>query len=95
MIELKAAGLECAMEHSIAVHYDGPVVGAFCADLLVNDALVVELKAVLALAKVHEVQLVNYLTATGIADGLLLNFGASSLEFRRKYRLREPEEISF
>ena len=58
--------------------------------LIVDGCLIVENKAVRELAVAHEVQLVNYLTATGIDDGLLLNFGAKSLAFRRKFRL--PEE---
>ena len=49
--------------------------------------LVIELKAVSNLATIHEVQLVNYLTATGIDDGLLINFGSEKIEIRHKYRL--------
>jgi GxxExxY protein len=62
------------------------VVGEFVADLVVENRLIVELKANVALAKADEVQTVNYLAATGHDFGLLINFGASSLEFRRKYR---------
>jgi GxxExxY protein len=58
----------------------------------VNDTVIVEL----AIAKVHEVQLVNYLVATGLDEGLLLNFGAERLEFKRKFRLpKQDEEVSF
>jgi GxxExxY protein len=64
------------------------------ADLLVNDTLIVELKAIEALAKIHEVQLVNYLTATGIDEGLLLNFGGERLEYKKKFRLRRQEPVS-
>ena len=59
------------------------------ADLWVNERLVIELKAALILAKEHEVQLVNYLTATGIKDGLLINFGPS-VQVRRKFREYKP-----
>ena len=59
---------------------------AFVPEVLMNDAPVVEIKSVQALAKVHEVQLVNYLVATRINEGLLLNFGTSRLEFEKKFR---------
>jgi len=75
----------------ISVRYDGQIVGAFAADLLVNDSVIVEVKAIQVLAKPHEVQLVNYLTATGFNEGLLLNFGAERLEFRKKFRLPKTE----
>ena len=63
--------------------------------MLVDDAVIVELKAVQTLAKAHEVQLVNYLVATGFDEGLLLNFGAERLEFKKKFRLPESEPVSF
>jgi GxxExxY protein len=77
------------------VRYDGQIVGIFTADLLVNDSLIVELKAIQSLAKAHEVQLVNYLVATGIDEGLLLNFGAEPLEYKKKFRLPKKEQVSF
>ena len=76
------------------MRYDGQVVGAFAADLLVNDSVIVEVKAVQSLAKPHEVQLVNYLTATGLNEGLLLNFGAERLEFKKKFRRPKIEATS-
>lgn len=82
----------------IAVKYRGQNVGEFAADMLVNDRLIVENKAILALAKAHEVQLVNYLTATGIGEGLLLNFGATSLQYKKKFRianLNEPSQCPY
>jgi len=69
------------------------VVGEFSADKLVAEKVMVEEKAIQALAPAHEAQLVNYLTATGIEIGLLLNFGAQRLEFKRKgrtYREKQP-----
>src|SRR5437867_12617843 len=80
--ELRKAGLRSETEKPISVHYDGQLVGAFTADVLVDDAVIVELKAVQTLAKAHEVQLVNYLVATGIDEGLLVNFGAERLEYK-------------
>jgi len=93
--ELRKAGLRSEAEKPISVHYDGQLVGAFTADVLVDDAVIVELKAVQTLAKAHEVQLVNYLVATGFDEGLLLNFGAERLEFKKKFRLPESEPVSF
>jgi len=92
--ELRKLGLKADAERPITVRYDGQVVGAFTADLLVNDSLIVELKAIQTLSKAHEVQLVNYLAATGLDQGLLLNFGAERLEFKKKFRLKN-EQASF
>jgi len=84
--ELRRTGLPLEVQKSVKVRYGGVVVGDFVVDLLVAGRVLVENKAVRALGKDHEIQLVNYLTATGIEIGLLLNFGASSLEVKRKYR---------
>ena len=84
-IELAEAGLAVKQQNPIPVKYRGEVVGDFYADLIIEDSLIVELKAVQELCKAHEVQLVNYLTATGIDNGLLINFGAS-VEVKRKFR---------
>lgn len=88
--ELRKAGLRVECEKPIQVRYDGVVVGDFSADLLVEGVVMVENKAVQTLAPAHEVQLVNYLTATGIEVGLLLNFGAEKLQFKRKHRTYRP-----
>jgi GxxExxY protein len=93
--ELRKNGLKAEAQRPISVYYDGQLVGAFMADLLVNDSLIIELKAIQALAKTHEVQLVNYLVATGIGEGLLLNFGAERLEFKKKFRVPKSEPVSF
>jgi GxxExxY protein len=81
-------------QRPIPVHYDSQVVGVFTADLLVNDSLILELKANQLLAKPHEVQLVNYLVATGIDEGLLLNFGGQRLEYKKKFRVPKQEQVS-
>jgi GxxExxY protein len=93
--ELRKNGLKAEAQRPISVYYDGQLVGAFMADMLVNDSLIIELKAIQALAKTHEVQLVNYLVATGIGEGLLLNFGAERLEFKKKFRVPKSEPVSF
>src|SRR5438552_10261026 len=92
--ELRKAGIKAEAESSISVRYDGQLVGAFTADLFVSDSVIVELKASQSLAKAYEVQLVNYLTATGFDEGLLLNFGAERLEFKKKFRLPRSEPVS-
>ena len=87
MVELEAAGLRSEKEVPIAVVYKGVRVGDYRADIVVENRLILELKAVAALNAAHEAQLVNYLTATGIDDGLLINFGAASLQHKHKYRV--------
>ena len=93
-LELTRVGLKVEAEKPISVRYEGELIGAFVADLLVNDVLIVETKAVQMLAKIHEVQLVNYLVATGIDEGLLLNFGAERLEFKKKFRRPKQQTAS-
>ena len=89
-IELEKLGLVVKQQESINVTYDGQVVGEYQADLWVDERVVVELKAAQTLVKQHEVQLVNYLTATGINNGLLLNFGPS-MQVKRKFREYKPK----
>jgi len=81
--ELRKAGLTVFHQHPVAVHYDGVVVGAYTADLLVEDAILVELKAVKALDAIHTAQCLNYLKATGLRLCLLLNFGNPRTEIKR------------
>jgi len=84
--ELRKFGLAVVCGHKIEVSYDGVCVGDFVADMLVEGLVLIENKAVRTIVPVHEVQLVNYLTATGIEVGLLLNFGGKRLEFKRRTR---------
>jgi GxxExxY protein len=91
--ELGKAGLQVVCRMPIKVTYDGIDVGKFEADMLVEDSILIENKAVQTLALIHEVQLVNYLTATGIEVGLLINFGAKQLEFKRKTRTYRPKTL--
>jgi len=87
VIELRKTGLLVETQKAIQVHYDGELVGEFIADLIINDTVILELKAIKQLTKVHEVQLVNYLVATGKAVGLLINFGEDKIEIKRKIRV--------
>ncbi len=84
-IELLKLDLKVKQQEPIKVYYEGEVVGDFYADLWVENQVIIELKAVRVLSKEHEVQLVNYLTATGVDTGLLINFGPS-VEIKRKFR---------
>jgi GxxExxY protein len=88
-IELEKQGLSVKQQEPINVMYDSQVVGEYYADLWVDERLIVELKAAQTLAKEHEVQLVNYLTATGVDSGLLLNFGP--VQVKRKFREYKPK----
>jgi GxxExxY protein len=88
-IELEKLGRKVKQQEPVNVIYEGQVVGEYYADLWVDDSVVIELKAVQTLVKRHEVQLVNYLAATHIDNGLLLNFG-SSVEVKRKFREYRP-----
>ncbi len=87
LVELKKNGLSYEVEKPINVFYDDVLVGEFMADIVVEKILILELKAVQSLHMAHEIQLVNYLTATGVDDGLLINFGSEELQFKRKYRV--------
>lgn len=89
--ELGKAGIGVECERRIRVYYDGVDVGDFVADMVADGVLLIENKAVQALQTAHEVQLVNYLTATGVDSGLLLNFGSARLEVKRKYR--QPKDV--
>ena len=89
--ELRKAGVCFECQIPVRVFYDGVVVGDFDADMLVEGRVIVENKAVRTLVQSHEVQLVNYLTATGIEVGLILNFGTPSLQFKRKHRTYREE----
>ena len=84
-MELAKAGLRARQQVPIAVRYDGAVVGEYFADVLVEERLICELKANEVLSKDHEVQLVNYLAATGLDVGLLINFGRS-VTVKKKFR---------
>ena len=81
-IALREAGLHVVQQAPITVHFRGQLVGDFRADLLVNDEIIVELKAARAIDNAHEAQLMNYLRATRIEVGLLMNFG-SKADFKR------------
>lgn len=96
LIELRRCGLSVDSQIGLHVRYEGEIVGDFIVDLLVEGEVIVELKSVKSLVIAHEAQLVNYLVATGKDFGLLINFGESRVEVKRKHRIykkrTDPEE---
>ncbi len=90
VLEMKFRGLEFTSQVKIPVDYRNERVGNFIGDVLVNRRVLCELKAVERLAIIHEVQLVNYLKATRIEIGLLINFGPTKVEIKRKYLHYRP-----
>ena len=86
LVEMGSQGIKVRRQVPLTVCYRDQVVGEYFADLLVEGRVICEIKAVEALSQNHEVQLVNYLVATGIDTGLLINFG-NSVTVRRKFRM--------
>ncbi len=91
LVELAASQLAFESQKALKVIYKNQCVGEFVADIIVDKTLIIELKSVQILLPIHEVQLVNYLTATGIEEGVLLNFGSESLQFKKKFRKPKPK----
>lgn len=83
LLALRQKGIKVVAQHPVQVHFRGECVGEFFADLLIDEKVIVELKAVKALAPEHQAQIINYLNATGIEVGLLINFGNPKLEYKR------------
>lgn len=86
LIALRTKGLSAEIEKPISVTFRGQSVGQFYADLFVDGKVIVELKAVSALAPEHSAQTINYLKATGIEVGLLINFGHPKIEYKRLHK---------
>lgn len=82
-VELKKAGLKIEQQKKVSVKYDGVVVGDYTADIIVNDSVLLELKAARIIDEIHQAQLLNYLKATGLRLGLILNFGTPKLGIKR------------
>jgi len=89
-IELNDLGLQAVAQMPVSVYYKGQVVGQYFADLCVEKAVIVELKAAESLSEAHEVQLINYLKSTGIEVGLVLNFGKKPEFSRKVFEKRDP-----
>ena len=83
LLELKNRGLKAEAQVPISVVYKGNTVGDYYADIVVEDQVILEIKAIDALQKIHEAQLLNYLKATGIRVGLLVNFRHPKAQIKR------------
>jgi GxxExxY protein len=92
-VELKQAGLSVVQQKRIEIKYRNEVVGDYVADLLVEDKILVELKAVKEFEEIHIAQCLNYLKATGFRICLLMNFGRPELQFRRISARKEWEGV--
>lgn len=97
LIELKKLGLSCKRQEAIEVFYEETNVGLYFADIVVNNCVIVELKAGEGLVEEHEAQLINYLKATDIETGLLLNFGKDP-QYKRKafsnnYKIQHKRKV--
>ena len=93
LIELKSRGLKAQSQVPIKVLYKEDVVGEYIADILVEESVIVELKTVESLEKIHEAQLLNYLKATGLNIGMLVNFRHPKAEIKRLvYNLPEGHD---
>lgn len=88
-VELKNVGVKCNLEVPLQIAYRSEIVGEYVADIVVDGKIIVEAKAVSNLNPAHEVQLVNYLKATGLQVGLLINFG-QSIQIKRRVFGYEP-----
>jgi len=86
LIELGKRGLKAESQKPVIVEYENEVVGEFKADIVVEDTVILELKSIRQITRAHEVQLVNYLVATGKPVGLILNFGKQKVEVKRKVK---------
>lgn len=93
LIELKKSGFRCESQKPIKVYYEDSLVGDYYADIVVDDCIILELKAAEALCEEHEFQLINYLKATEIEIGLLLNFGKKP-EFKRKVFTNDKKKLN-
>ncbi|HET9834737.1 MAG TPA: GxxExxY protein [Rhodanobacteraceae bacterium] len=92
-VELEEASIPYARQKNIAVQYRGRTIGEYCCDFVIANRLLLELKALTAITRTHEAQLMNYLKATGLTVGLLLNFGTPTLGIRRlvhSYNAEQP-----
>lgn len=89
MVALRQKDMAAVVQHPIKVMFRGVCVGEFVADIFVEQKVIVELKAVKAISPEHQAQVINYLNATGIEVGLLINFGNPKLEYKRFTRSKD------
>lgn len=94
-IEMQKQGLGFQREMEMTIYYEGIDIGTRRVDFFVEDIIMVELKAVIKLEDVHLAQAMNYCQAYNLPIGLLINFGAKSLEFKRVYNVNHPDNKEY
>jgi GxxExxY protein len=94
-IEMEKQGLGYQREMEMSIYYEGIAIGTRRVDFFVEDVIMVELKALIKLEEVHLAQAMNYCQAYNLPIGLLINFGAKSLEFKRVYNVNHPENKEY
>ena len=94
-IEMTKQGLGFQREMEMTIFYESEDIGTRRVDFFVEDNIMIELKALIALEDVHLAQAMNYCQAYNLPIGLLINFGAKSLEFKRVYNVNHPENKEF
>jgi GxxExxY protein len=94
-IEMEKQGLSFQREMEMTIYYEGIDIGTRRVDFFVEENIMVELKALIKLEDVHLAQAMNYCQAYNLPIGLLINFGAKSLEFKRVYNLTHPENKDY
>jgi len=94
-IEMSKQGLSFAREMEMQIFYEGEHIGTRRVDFFVEDKIMLELKAIIKLEEVHLAQAMNYCQAYNLPIGLLINFGAKSLEYKRVYNLNHPDNKSY
>ncbi len=94
-IEMENAGLHFNREMRMDIYYEGINIGTRRVDFFVEDNIMVELKAIIKLEDVHLAQAMNYCQAYNLPIGLLINFGAKSMEFKRVYNVNHPENKNY
>lgn len=93
IVALSQRGLNINAQVPLKVRFRNVIVGDFFADLIVEDKVLIELKAVSRLLPEHKAQVINYLNATGIETGLLLNFGNPRVEYYRLHKREDPDHL--
>ena len=94
VVALRQKGLDVKEQYPLSVKFRGQSVGEFYADILLENKVIIELKTTRMLTPEHQAQLINYLNATGIEVGLLVNFGNPRLEYKRLHRYRQDSSLS-
>lgn len=94
-IEMEENGLRFQREMEMPIHYNGKNIGTRRVDFFVEDCIMVEIKALIQLEDVHLAQAMNYCQAYNLPIGLLINFGAKSMQYKRVYNLTHPENSKY